>query len=131
MPENNKIIEYGVCKKIEEKIPEPVLLFRDKNKAKNKAKIIKSCAKKHKFSVYCIINKKNVNWNVFYALTAKVSSFYPLKVRKIYYNSKEKIDFLVKTASALSVEIKFISSETPLGKEFLMGFGGIGAFRRD
>lgn len=56
-----------------------------------------------------------------------------LKLIIISYDliGEEKIDFLVKTASALSVEIKFISSETPLGKEFLMGFGGIGAFRRD
>lgn len=107
MPENNKIIEYGVCKKIEEKIPEPVLLFRDKNKAKNKAKIIKSCAKKHKFSVYCIISKKNVNWNVFYALTAKVSSFYPLKVRKIYYNSKEEAEAESKTFNKDMKELSY------------------------
>lgn len=77
---------------IGEKNPEPTLLFKDKNEAKNEANIIRSCAKKHGFSISCDIKKRNVNGEKFYTLTARLDGFVLFRTisRENYYSSKEK-----------------------------------------
>lgn len=93
MSENNKITEYGVYEKIKEKVPEPIVLFKDKNEAKDTLNIIKSCAKKHKIPIYYSIYKKDVNGENFYALNVKIGRVLFSELSgETYYKSKEEAE---------------------------------------
>ncbi len=46
------------------------------------------------------------------------------------YEEMDYIDYLMEKAEKIGAKTKIISTETEEGKEFLKGFGGIGAILR-
>ena len=106
---NDKIIEYGVYEEIKGKYPPPVLLFKEKEKAKVEATHIRAIAKKHGFSVFSYIEKKEVNEELFYALTVEVggASSWNNQYHELYYPSKEKAEAVLKEFKKDAEELSY------------------------
>ena len=99
--ETNKkmIVEYGVYEEIKGKYPAPVLLFEENAKARVRANQIKSIARKNGFLVICRIDKKEVNGELFYALTAMADNGFSNRsdqYHEFYYRSKKKAESVLK-----------------------------------